>query len=303
MSPAERLTPEQERGHFVAAGEQTARLRGRRAECAALDRVLEETRASRSSVLVVRGESGVGKSVLLDYVAERASGCRVARAGAVESEMELPLAGLQQLLGASMLERVENLPAPQGDALRLAFGLAEGPPPDRFLFALAALSLLSDVADERPLVCIVDDVQWLDRESAQVLSFVARRLDAEPVGMVFAVREPSAVQELAGLPDLVVEGLGEHDARALLAAGIPGGLDEQVRDRIVAETRGNPLALLELPRELTSCGDWRRSRTTRGCCCWPRQRIRLGIRCCCGGRPSGSASGFRRPPRRRRRDC
>ena len=225
---------------------------GRRAECAALDRVLESIRASRSSVLVVRGESGVGKSVLLDYVAERAQGCRVARAGAVESEMELPLAGLQQLLGASMLGRAENLPAPQRDALRLAFGLSEGSAPDRFLLGLAALSLLCDVAEEQPLVCVVDDVQWLDRESAQVLSFVARRLDAEPVGMVFAVREPSAVQELAGLPELVVEGLEEHDARVLLASGFPGGLDEQVRDRIVAETRGNPLALLELPRGLTA---------------------------------------------------
>ena len=252
MSPAERLTPEQEGTRVAAAGRQTARLLGRRTECAALDRVLEETRASRSSVLVVRGESGVGKSVLLDYVAEQASGCRVARAGAVESEMELPLAGLQQVLGASMLERAENLPAPQGLALRLAFGLSEGPAPDRFLLALAALSLLSDVAEEQPLVCVVDDVQWLDRESAQVLSFVARRLDAEPVGMVFAVREPSAQKELAGLPDLVVEGLGEHDARVLLASRIPGGLDEQVRDRIVAETRGNPLALLELPRGLTA---------------------------------------------------
>ena len=166
--------------------------------------------------------------------------------------MELPLAGLQQLLGASMLGRVENLPAPQRDALRLAFGLSEGPAPDRFLLGLAALSLLCDVAEERPLVCVVDDVQWLDRESAQVLSFVARRLDAERVGMVFAVREPSAVQELAGLPELVVEGLSEQDARVLLASGFPGSLDEQVRDRIVAETRGNPLALLELPRGLTA---------------------------------------------------
>jgi DNA-binding CsgD family transcriptional regulator len=233
--------------------EQSAlRLRGRRAECMVLDQLLEGARAGRSSVLVVRGESGVGKSVLLDYVAGRASGCRVARADAVESEMELPLAGLQQLLGASMLERVERLPPPQRDALRLAFGLSEGPAPDRFLLGLAALSLLSDVAEERPLVCVVDDVQWLDKESAQVLSFVARRLGAEPVGMVFAVREPSAVQELAGLGELVVGGLGEDDARALLASVIPGGLDEQVRDRIVAETRGNPLALLELPRGLTA---------------------------------------------------
>ncbi len=228
------------------------RLCGRRAESAALDTVVEDVRSGRSSVLVLRGESGVGKSVLLDYLVERSSGCRVARAGGVESEMELPLAGLQQLLGASMLERVENLPAPQRDALRLAFGLAEGPAPDRFLLGLAALSLLSDAAEERPLVCVVDDVQWLDRESAQVLSFVARRLEAEPVGMVFAAREPSAVHELAGLPELVVGGLGEDDARALLSSGFPGGLDEQVRDRIVAETRGNPLALLELPRGLTA---------------------------------------------------
>ena len=234
-------------------GEQSPlRLRGRRAECGVLDRVLEEARAGRSSVLVVRGESGVGKSALLDYVAARASGCRVARAGAVESEMELPLAGLQQLLGVSVLERVEHLPPPQQDALRLAFGLSEGPAPDRFLLGLAALSLLSDVAEERPLVCVVDDVQWLDRESAQVLSFVARRLEAEPIGMVFAVREPSALREMAALPELVVEGLGEHDARLLLASGFPAGLDEQVRDRIVAETRGNPLALLELPRGLTA---------------------------------------------------
>jgi DNA-binding CsgD family transcriptional regulator len=232
-------------------GEQTALL-GRRAEFVVLDRVLEGVRAGRSSVLVVRGESGVGKSVLLDYLAAGASGCQVTRAGGVESEMELPLAGLQQLLGAQMLERVEHLPPPQRDALRLAFGLSEGPAPDRFLLGLAALSLLSEVAEERPLVCIVDDVQWLDRESAQVLSFVARRLEAEPVAIVFAVREPTVVEELSGLPELVVEGLGEDDARALLASGIQGGLDEQVRDRIVAETRGNPLALLELPRGLTA---------------------------------------------------
>ena len=234
-------------------GDQSApRLRGRRAEGVALDRVAEEVRSGRSSVLVLRGEPGVGKSVLLDYLADRASGCRVARAGGVESEMELPLAGLQQLVGASMLERVDHLPAPQQRALRLAFGLSEGPAPDRFLLGLAALSLLSDAAETRPLVCVIDDVQWLDRESAQVLSFVARRLEAEPVAMVFAVREPCDVQELGGLPELVVEGLGDEDARALLASGIPGGLDEQVRDRIVAETRGNPLALLELPRGLTA---------------------------------------------------
>jgi DNA-binding CsgD family transcriptional regulator len=227
------------------------RLQGRHAERAALDQVLEGARTGQSAVLVVRGESGVGKSVLLDYVADRASGCRVARASGVESEMELAFSGLQQLLGLSMLERADRLPSPQRDALRLAFGLAEGSAPDRFLVGLATLSLFSDVADERPLVCLVDDAQWLDRASAQILSFVARRLAAERIAVVFAVREPSADQELDGLPQLVVEGLDDHDARLLLASGIPGGLDEQVRDRIVAETRGNPLALLELPGALT----------------------------------------------------
>jgi DNA-binding CsgD family transcriptional regulator/tetratricopeptide (TPR) repeat protein len=233
-------------------GDGSARLLGRRAERVALDRVVEEVRSGCSSVLVVRGEPGVGKSVLLDYLVDRASGCRVARAGGIASEMELPLAGLQQLMGAWMLERIDDLPPPQREALRLAFGLSEGPAPDRFLLGLAALSLLSDAAEKRPLVCVIDDVQWLDRESAQVLSFVARRLEAEPLAMVFALREPCEVQELDGLPGLVVEGLGDEDARALLASGIPGGLDEQVRDRIVAETRGNPLALLELPRGLSA---------------------------------------------------
>jgi hypothetical protein len=193
------------------------RLLGRRAESVALDRVVEEVRSGRSSVLVVRGEPGVGKSVLLDYLVDRASRCRVARAGGVESEMELPLAGLQQLVGAWMLERVDRLPAPQQLALRLAFGLSEGPAPDRFLLGLAALSLLSEAAEQGPLACVIDDAQWLDRESAQVLSFVARRLEAEPVAMVFAVRDPSDVQELGGLPELVVEGVSDEDARTLLA--------------------------------------------------------------------------------------
>jgi AAA ATPase domain len=227
------------------------RLQGRRVECAALDEVLDGARTGHSAVLVVRGAPGVGKTVLLDYVADRASGCQVARASGVESEMELAFSGLQQLLGSSMLERAERLPPPQRDALRLAFGLAEGSAPDRFLVGLATLSLFSDVADEWPLVCLVDDAQWLDRASAQILSFVARRLAAERIAMVFAVQEPSAEQELDGMPQLVVEGLDDHDARLLLASGIPGGLDEQVRDRIVAETRGNPMALLELPGALT----------------------------------------------------
>jgi len=230
----------------------TARaLLGRNAECAALDRVLDGMRAGRGGVLVVRGEPGVGKSVLLDYIAEQASGCRLARAAGVEWEAELMLAGLQQLLGASMLPRSEHLPAPQRDALSVALGLQQGPAPDRFLVGLATLGLLSDLAEERPLVCLIDDVQWLDQASTQVLSFVARRLAAERIALVFALREPTATQELDGLPELLIEGLGDHDARRLLAWAAPGRLDPQVRDRIVAETRGNPLALLELPRSLT----------------------------------------------------
>jgi DNA-binding CsgD family transcriptional regulator len=190
----------------------------------------------------------VGKTALLEYAVERASGFRVARAAGVQSEMELAFAGLHQLL-APMLDRVERLPAPQRDALRTAFGLSHGSPPDAFLVALAVLSLLSDAAEEQPLLCIVDDEQWLDRASAQVLAFTARRLEAESVGLVFAARVPS--DAVAGLPELVVEGLREDDARALLESVLTGPLDARVRDQIVSETRGNPLALLELVRGLT----------------------------------------------------
>jgi DNA-binding CsgD family transcriptional regulator len=225
-------------------------LRGRRNECDALDRLLESVRSGQSRVLVLRGEEGVGKSALLEYLVERASTCRIARAAGVESEMELAFAGLQQLC-APLLDRQERLPGPQRDALGTALGQRDGAAPDRFLVSLAVLSLLSDAAEERPLVCLVDDAQWLDRASAQVFAFVARRLLAESVGLVFAVREPSLEQELTGLPELVVEGLSEAHARALLDSAIPGRLDQLVRDRIVAETRGNPLALLELTRGLT----------------------------------------------------
>jgi DNA-binding CsgD family transcriptional regulator len=190
--------------------------------------------------LVVRGEPGVGKSALLDYVAGRASGCRVARTTGVQSEMELAYSGLNQLC-APLLDRLDRLPEPQRDALRTAFGLV----------GLAVLSLLSDVAGEEPLVCLVEDAQWLDCASAQILGFVARRLGAESVALIFAVREFSGDRDLSGLPELVLGGLGDDDARALLASVIPWPLDEQVRDRIVAETHGNPLALLELPRGLT----------------------------------------------------
>jgi predicted ATPase len=219
-------------------------LLGRDAECAVIDRLLQGARAARGSALVLRGAPGIGKSVLLGYVAERASGFRITRAAGLESEVELPLAGLQQLLGSSLLERSEQLPAPQRDALRVAFGLRAGPAPDPFLVALATLSLLSDVAEERPLVSLVDDVQWLDRASVQVLSFVAQRLAAERIAMVFAVREPNTKRELDRLPDLTLEGLDDHHARLLVQSAFPGRMDEQVRDRFVAETRGNPLALL-----------------------------------------------------------
>ena len=225
-------------------------LRGRRAEQAVLSRLLAGARRGESQVLVVRGEAGVGKTALLEHLAGEASGWRVARAAGVESEMELPFAGLHQLC-APLLGHLDRLPAPQRDALATAFGLAAGAAPDRFLVGLALLGLLSEASRDRPLVCLVDDAQWLDRASALVLAFAARRLLAESVAVVFALREPGADRELAGLPELVVRGLGEGDARSLLASVIPGRLDARVRDRIVAETRGNPLALLELPRGLT----------------------------------------------------
>ena len=223
-------------------------LHGRRRECAVLDGLLDQVRGGRGAVLVMRGEAGVGKTALLGYVADRARGCRLARVTGVQSEMELAFAGLHQLC-APMLSRAESLPVPQREALRTAFGLAEGPPPDRFLVGLAVLSLVSEVAAERPLVCVVDDQRWLDRASAQALGFVARRLAADPVGLVFAARVPG--KELAGLPELEVGGLPEADARVLLDSALAGPIDARVRDLIVAETGGNPLALLELPRGLT----------------------------------------------------
>ena len=225
-------------------------LQGRRNECEALDHQLQRVRAGESSVQVLCGDAGVGKTALLAYIAEQASECRIARVAGVESEMELAFAGLHQLC-APMLDGLEALPGPQRDALRIAFGMQDGAAPDRFIVALAILSLLAGAAEVQPLVCLVDDVQWLDRASAQTLAFVARRLLAERIAIVFAVREPNDVNELSGLPELVVGGLTDDDARSLLASAMPGRLDERVRDQIVAETRGNPLALLELPRGLT----------------------------------------------------
>ena len=221
---------------------------GRHGERHLLDRFIEAARVGEGRALVVHGEPGVGKTALLDYVVEHASGCRVARVAGVQSEMELAFAGLHQVC-APMLGRLQRLPVPQRAALQTAFGLSPGSAPDRFLVGLAVLSLLSDTTEKHPLICLIDDAQWLDRASAQVLGFVARRLAADSVGLVFAARVPG--EELAGLPELVVEGLGEADACALLDAVLAGPLDDRVRDRIVAETRGNPLALVELTRGLT----------------------------------------------------
>src|SRR5215472_8640344 len=224
-------------------------LLGRRGECGVLDRLIEAVRAGESRVLVVRGEPGAGKTALLEYLAGRASGCQVAAVAGIESEMELAFAGVHQLC-APMLDRLGRVPGPQREALRTAFGMSGGPAPDRFVAGLAVLGLLSEVAAERPLVCLVDDTQWLDHASAQVLAFVARRLGAESVALVFAARVPGG--DLAGLPELMVEGLGDDDARALLGSALTGPLDARVRDQFIAETRGNPLALLELPRGLTA---------------------------------------------------
>ncbi len=225
-------------------------LRGRRNECDALDGILSNVRGGESQVLVVRGEPGVGKTALLDYLAGRAHGCLVARASGVESEMQLAFAGLHQLC-APFLDRLKRLPDPQRDALETAFGLRGAATPDRFLIGLAVLSLLSDMAKGQPLVCIVDDAHWLDRESTQALAFVIRRLVAEPVAVVFSSARNGDAGDLCGLPELMVGGLADGDARALLRSVVTGPLDERVLQRIVAETRGNPLALLELPRGRT----------------------------------------------------
>jgi AAA ATPase-like protein len=285
-------------------------LIGRAGERDALDQLIEGVRDGASQVLVVCGEPGVGKTALLEHLAARAAGagCRVARSTGVQSEMELAFAGVHQLC-APMLVQAGRLPEPQRDALTVAFGLASGPPPDRFLVGLAVLSLLSEVAGERPLICVIDDAQWLDQASARVLAFTARRLSVDPVGLVFAARDPGA--DLAGLPELPVGGLRDDDARALLRSALSGPLDARVRDLIVAETRGNPLALLELPRgrppaDLAGgfglaggaplAGAIEDSFTRRLAALPPPTRPATG--CWSGGRPACSAS--RRRPRRRR---
>jgi predicted ATPase len=226
------------------------RLRGRRPECDVLDDLLARVRTGQSRVLVLRGEAGIGKTALLDRLAASASGFRVLRAAGVESEMELAYAGLHQLC-APFADQIESLPSPQRDALGCVFGRRDGDAPNRFIVGLAVLSLLSKVAEEQPLLWIADDAQWLDAASSQTLAFVARRLGAESVAMVVAMRDPHREDDFARLEELAVHGLADRDARRLLETVLTGRVDDRVRDRLVAETRGNPLALLELPHGLT----------------------------------------------------
>ena len=226
---------------------QPLRLLGRRSERETLDRIVTDALAGQSRVIVVRGEAGIGKSALLGHLLEKVAGWHVATALGVESEMELAYSGLHQLCGP-MLDHLDRLPTPQREALATVFGQSSGPAPDRFLVGLAALTLFAEIAEEQPLVCIIDDAQWLDRASAQILGFVARRLLAERIALVCATRSDLGDQALAGLPELSVDGLGDSDARALLLENVYGPLDAAVCDQIVTDSHGNPLALLELPR-------------------------------------------------------
>ena len=275
-----------------------------------MDDLVSAIRRGESRSVVLRGEAGIGKTALLEYLVASASDLRVVRAAGVESDMELAFASLHQLC-SPLLDRLDQLPAPQRRALEIVFGLSDGAAPDRFLVGLAVLSLFSEVAEECPLLCVVDDAQWLDRASALTLAFVARRLLAEPVGLVFAAREPGL--ELQHVDGLDVRGLRNADARALLRSTLRFKLDERVVDRIIAEMRGNPLALLELPRGLTATqlaggfglpeaqamtgGSRRasydgvtRSPTMRGVCCCLRRPSQSAIRCsCCARRQLGIA--------------
>jgi DNA-binding CsgD family transcriptional regulator len=235
--------------HVRGQGSPVPSLRGRERECRLLDGLISALHRGESRSLVLLGEPGIGKTALLEYLLASASAMTVVWAAGVQSEMELAFATLHQLC-SPLLDRRQGLPEPQRQALEIAFGERAGAPPDRFLVGLAALSLFSEVAEERPLLCVVDDAQWVDQESALTLAFVARRLQAEPVGIVFAAREPG--EELQHLSELEVEGLRNDDARALLDSEVRSILDAQVRDRIIAEMRGNPLALLELPRGLAA---------------------------------------------------
>ncbi|MEV5572058.1 LuxR family transcriptional regulator [Spirillospora sp. NPDC052269] len=230
---------------------ETVPLRGRHAESAELHALVDRAREGRSGALVLSGAAGIGKTALLDRMVARSragAGLRIERIVASESEMELAYAGLQQLCG-HMMGSAESLPAPQREAIEAAFGLREAPAPSLFLVGLAVLGLLTEAADGRALLCVVDDAQWLDEASARAVAFAARRLDAEGIAIVLGMRTVGEV--FAGLPRLVVEGLGRDDALELLRLSAPGGLDRRVRDQLIAESRGNPLALRELPRALS----------------------------------------------------
>jgi DNA-binding CsgD family transcriptional regulator len=220
----------------------------RHTERSALDLMVAAVRDGESRVLVVQGAPGVGKSALMGYAEQAATDIRVLRVGGIESEMELAFAALHQLC-LPLLDQMALVPGPRREALETVFRMRAGTPPDPFLVGLAVLNLLSDASEKQPLLCVIDDAQWLDRASAQVLGFVARRLLAESIGMLFGIREPSP--ELRGLPTLEVTGLREADAHALLNSLTHARLDQRIRDQIVAETNGNPLALIELPRGLT----------------------------------------------------
>jgi DNA-binding CsgD family transcriptional regulator len=228
-------------------------LHGRHAECAVIDRLLADAGALRSGALVVRGEVGVGKSALLAYAADRVSGkLRVLWGLGVESESELAFAALQQLV-RPVLDHLERLPGPQAAALESAFGLATNHGKDRFLIGVGVLSLLAEVAEERPLVCLVDDAQWLDQPSADALAFAARRLEAEGVVLLFATRDDDLHAFTApGIPELRLTGLDADAAGALLTERSPAGLGPDVRQRLIEATQGNPLALLELPASLSA---------------------------------------------------
>jgi predicted ATPase len=225
-------------------------LQDRRDESRLLDGLLDAVRAGQSRSLVLSGEPGIGKTALLDYLVAQASDCRVARVAGMQSEKELAFAGLHQLCGP-MLDRLDVLPEPQRNALGTAFGLRSGEPPDRFLIGLATLSLLAEAATRQPLVCVIDDAQWFDHASLQALTFAARRMVAERITLVFAARDRHGANDFEGIPELVLTGLGDEDARALLKTVLTGPADPRVIERIVAEARGIPLALLEVPRGLT----------------------------------------------------
>jgi DNA-binding CsgD family transcriptional regulator len=226
-------------------------LLGRETELAALDELITRVRDGRGGALVLRGEAGVGKTALLDALAARAEGATVLQASGVESEGELAFAAVHRMCSDMLEGSIDDLPAPQGAAVKVAFGLSDADQaPDPFLVGLGVLNRLSFAAVERPLVCLIDDAQWLDRVSAQTLAFAAHRLDADPVAVVFAIREP--IEALRGLPEIHVQGLSPEDSRALLASRLPAPFDERVRERFIAEAHGNPLALLELPRAFSA---------------------------------------------------